>query len=133
MELRELVKFEAHKRAHDRLPVELARLLRAVRDQRQYRKWGYRSFRSYLLEELQLKKSRAYHLISVLSCFERVGLSGREIDELSACIGWAKCVELLPVLTGENKEQLIFDAIKMTEHALRRHVRNLRPYVRRAA
>lgn len=125
---RQQIKERAARHQHDTTDFDLARMLRQVRDEKTHRDWGFRSFKSYVAEELGWARARAYHLLHILEEFERLGLSTQKIDEIGSVLGWAKLLDLLPVLTAENLDRLIWDAMTMNHRQLRAHIKNLRLY-----
>lgn len=131
--LRDRIKRLAGEVKRDTIPIRLARALREVRDLKEFKDWGFKTFAAYVRADLGWCKARAYHLIHLLNELERVGMSEREIDEVGSVLGWAKCLDILPVLTRENKDRLIYALMTMKRDTLRAHVKVLRQYVKRDA
>lgn len=120
--MRDTIKQLASDRKRDRFPLHLARVLREVRDQETWRRWGYKSFGAYIAGDMGWPRSHAYHLINVLNVCERL-FDERTLNDLCGAVGYAKMVDLLPIITPENRDYLIYKATVLNQRQLRVYVR----------
>lgn len=116
---------EARQRV-ERSFLELARLVREVRDQRLYRVLGYDTFEAWLVApEINLSRTVGYRLIAALEAVER-----HQIPEpLAVEIGVSRLELIAPALESvpaSEREIVLHDAKELSYRDLRARVRERR-------
>jgi len=84
-----------------------------------YRKWGYKSFKAYVENELDFQPRKATYLVSVWNMVVSYDLPRDRIEKIK----WYKAALLLPVLHDENKELWLERAEQMSTAELERAVK----------
>src|ERR1044072_9075154 len=123
--LREQIKnLAAQRTERGCFPLQMARLLRSVHNNKTHRDWGYWYFSGYVQKELGWPRSRAYHLMHLLNEFEHLGFTEREITQMEQAVGWGKLVDVLPIINSENKGFVLYKVQTLTQRELRKFVRD---------
>ncbi len=85
---------------------ELSDLLLEVWKYQYHKQYDYSSFSEYVEAELDIKERKAYYMVQTAKVVHNLGI---EWDEVRA-IGWRKMGAITPLLTYDNKDELIKDA-----------------------
>lgn len=118
-ELRDAVKAAAA--AHHEASLNLSYLLRRVREEQLYRRWGHTSFAQYVQGELGLDVKYAQSLVRIERLLiESVDLSREQVHQL----GLAKALVLVPLanrgrFTRANRDTILQQATALTVRALK--------------
>lgn len=112
----------AQRTERDTFPVELARSLRRINQDRLYREWRYATFKKYVQVELGWARSRAYHLINLLNRFEALGFNSRQMDDLGTGASYSKLLHVLPIITRQNRDFVIYKVQTMKRAELRQFI-----------
>lgn len=90
---------------------EIARVLYFIKENQEYKEWGYASFQNYIEEEFSNKARSAFYYVSMHEKLIKLAKNKEQADAIKS-IGYTKAKEILTIATPESLDEWIKTAKK---------------------
>lgn len=107
----------------DRCQIELAEILYKVKYHQLWKQWGYKSFNDYVNRELSLRTGKSFYLIQI---YQKLIIDAKVKKEEIKEIGWSKVKEIAPIITENNKQELLLKVKQDCVEELSEEVREIK-------